>query len=338
MSVLEDIETIEPIFNEGISHAWSARKLMGLPDRFTYSLHEEKIQKEIKELMSAKPQQLINAIDDKSSTTFVRLAAGRLLALIGDPRIVPLNPIMIEIKGGKVTLGLDSENILNEYKKLKKLGVVPLWIQKECPKYIVKLESFRISKYLITNTEYATFLSETGHDDIPSSWQFGRFPIEKSNHPVYTIKPESADAYTAWLSIKTGKNFRLPSEAEWEYVASGLNYTQYPWGDDFKVGLSNTAEFGLLDTSPVGCFPMSNSYFGCSDMAGNVEEYVSDSYHPYPNGKIVEDDLFNKNPEYRIARGGSFTRFHDLARTRRRHGWNPDSPIYVMGFRIAEDI
>uniref|UniRef100_UPI00245688D2 SUMF1/EgtB/PvdO family nonheme iron enzyme n=1 Tax=Acinetobacter nosocomialis TaxID=106654 RepID=UPI00245688D2 len=199
MSTVEDIETIEPIFNEGISHTWTPRKLMGLPDNFTYSLHEKKIQKEIKELIPAKPQQLITVIDDKSSTIFMRLAAGRLLALIGDPRIVPLNPIMIEINGGEVTLGLDSENILNEYKKLKKLGVVPLWIQKECPKYLVKLNSFRISKYLITNTEYATFLSETGHDDIPSSWQFGRFPVEKSNYPVYTIKPESADAYTCLL-------------------------------------------------------------------------------------------------------------------------------------------
>jgi formylglycine-generating enzyme required for sulfatase activity len=72
-------------------------------------------------------------------------------------------------------------------------------------------------------------------------------------------------------------------------------------------------------------------------MAGNVEEYVATSYRPYAQGRFVNDHLADMDRDYRVARGGSFARFRDLARTRRRHGWNALSPVYVMGFRLAED-
>jgi formylglycine-generating enzyme required for sulfatase activity len=73
-------------------------------------------------------------------------------------------------------------------------------------------------------------------------------------------------------------------------------------------------------------------------MAGNVEEYVADVYGRYPGSALaVCDDLVRARGRYRVARGGSFTRFRDLARCKRRHGRFP-KPIYVMGFRLAEDI
>ena len=73
-------------------------------------------------------------------------------------------------------------------------------------------------------------------------------------------------------------------------------------------------------------------------MAGNVEEYVSDYYKAYPGGAAVHDHLSQIHGTYRIARGGSFARFRDLARTRRRHGHNPRSVTYAMGFRLAETV
>jgi formylglycine-generating enzyme required for sulfatase activity len=69
-------------------------------------------------------------------------------------------------------------------------------------------------------------------------------------------------------------------------------------------------------------------------MAGNVEEYVADDYKPYPGSTAPQDDLVLANGNYRVARGGSFTRFYDLARCKRRHGHYPKD-IYVMGFRLA---
>jgi formylglycine-generating enzyme required for sulfatase activity len=72
-------------------------------------------------------------------------------------------------------------------------------------------------------------------------------------------------------------------------------------------------------------------------MAGNVEEYVADDYAPYPGAARVEDDLSRARGRYRVARGGGFTRYRDLARCKRRHGRFPKA-IYVMGFRLAETL
>jgi formylglycine-generating enzyme required for sulfatase activity len=70
-------------------------------------------------------------------------------------------------------------------------------------------------------------------------------------------------------------------------------------------------------------------------MAGN-EEHVADDYAPYSGGSYINDHLAKIHGGYRIARGGSFARFRDLARSRRRHGHNPRSGTYAMGFRLAE--
>ena len=88
----------------------------------------------------------------------------------------------------------------------------------------------------------------------------------------------------------------------------------------------------------MGAFLGGDSYYGVSDMAGNVEEYVSSNYTPYPNGQLITDHLVELNGQYRVARGGSFARFRDLARTKRRHGHNPRSATYAMGFRLACDM
>ncbi len=74
-----------------------------------------------------------------------------------------------------------------------------------------------------------------------------------------------------------------------------------------------------------------------TDMAGNVEEYVGGVYTAYPGGTRISDHLVEIHGTYRVARGG-FARFRDLARTRRRHGGNPRSTTYTMGFRLAEDL
>lgn len=328
----------KPNFYEEISHSWTPRKLLGLPEVFTPMVHEEEIKIAINKIKFLSKNKLIRIIQNKKTCIYRRIAAGRLLALYGDQRIDNLSPKMIYIHSESPTLGLNINSVPEIQKEFSSFGVLSPWIEKECPEYQVKLNSYYIGKYLVTNSEYAVFLEETNHLDIPSSWVFGRFPTEKSNHPVYTISPESADAYAIWLSRKTKRKFRLPTEAEWEYAAAGPYRNEYPWGNYFKSENANTAELGLLDTTPVGIFPQGDSFFGVSDMAGNVEEYVKNTYQPYPGGKLIEDDLFKINPNYRIARGGSFTRFQDLARTKRRHGWNPESPIYVMGFRLVEEI
>jgi toxoflavin biosynthesis protein ToxD len=178
------------------------------------------------------------------------------------------------------------------------------------------------------------FLNDTGLPHRPLTWYLGAYPWDRANHPVAGVRVADADAYAVWLSRRTGHHWRLPTEAEWEFAAAGPAGLDYPWGDDFDPARANTRETGIHTTTPVGCFPSGRSVYGAYDMAGNVEEYVSDVYRPYPGGEVVEDDLLAAVGPYRITRGGSFARYGDLARTRRRHGAFP-SVLYPVGFRLA---
>ncbi|TDF35640.1 serine/threonine protein kinase [Alteromonadaceae bacterium M269] len=280
---------------------------------------------------------LVSTLRDKENSTEHRLGAGTMLSLKGDDRIKVYEPDMVEIESAKAQIGTVFESMDELYERFKKYGVQRSWVQKEGPRFEYELDAFRIARYPVTNQEYQAFLEDSEFDEIPTSWQFGYMNILDSNKPVYTVTDRAATAYTEWLSAKTGRKFRLPTEYEWEYAAAGEKGYEYPWGNDIQVDACNTMETGLLSTSPIGMFPQSDSPFGLCDMAGNVEEYVSTHYHAYPGGSIVEDDLYLKLGLYRIARGGAFNRFIDLARCQRRHGAYPKS-LYAIGFRLAESI
>jgi formylglycine-generating enzyme required for sulfatase activity len=266
-----------------------------------------------------------------------RIAAGSLLAILGDPRIDPLRPSLIEIEGGQVLIGTPSEQVAELVTQFRHLGLKREWFDKECPRHGVTLAPYRIAKYPVTNFEYRAFLEARTDVRPPSTWKLGFYPSALANHPVYGITPSDAEAYCSWLSKETNRVFRLPTEAEWEFAAAGPSGQQFPWGDSFDVSRANTIEAGIHSTTPVGTFPDGSSPFGVMDLAGNVEEFVSDDFALYPEGKAVDDDLKSTQGAYRVARGGSFTRHHDLARCQRRHGWYPKE-IYVMGFRIAETV
>ena len=147
-----------------------------------------------------------------------------------------------------------------------------------------------------------------------------------------------AAGFAAWVGKRSGLVCRLPAEAEWEFAAAGPDGLEFPWGNDYEPDYANTVETGIFSTTPVGMFKEGYSAFGLADMAGNVEEYVLDLYDLYSGGHFVRDHLVQLNGEYRVARGGCFSRLRDLARTRRRHGRNPASSTYAMGFRLAEEI
>jgi len=282
---------------------------------------------------------LLAAMEDGTRPLEERIGAATRLDLFGDPRLRPLEPEMIDIPGGAVVIGLPAEVVDDVLARFDGLFLERSWIVKECPAHVVDLAPYRIARFPVTNREYAPFLEETRHPQLPSSWPQGRFPEHLGNHPVYTVTVESARAYAAWAADRTGRRFRLPSEAEWEHAAAGPERREFPWGTDFGLDRANTIETGLAITTPVGVFPGGRSPFGVDDMAGNVEEYVDDAYAPYPGGEVVHDDLSTVwgGRGYAVARGGSFTRFRDLARTRRRHGLYP-RPIYAIGFRLVEDL
>lgn len=311
------------------------REAMGLPETFVARLPATLLAGH-RDLPCVEPGELAALAADPRQPFERRYAAGTLLGLVGDPRIRPLDPCMFAIPAARATLGLSRADVSRVVAQWGDVGVIEPWIAKECPRYEVQIAEFALMRYPVTNLEYRLFLEHTGLALLPTSWTFGAYPAERANHPVWSVPPEAADRYAQWLSDATGRRFRLPSEAEWEYAASGGAH-EYPWGDVFDPRAANTVEAGPLGTTPVGIFPDGRSPFGIDDMGGNVEEYVADDYRPYPGGAPVDDDLVLSQGAYRVARGGSFTRFGDLARCARRHGRYPRD-IYAMGFRLAESL
>jgi formylglycine-generating enzyme required for sulfatase activity len=325
-----------PQFGATLCGTSTDRERLGLLDYYVPARFDDLQRSIMRELHGAPMQRLLSILGDPATSLGHRLEAGRQLALLGDPRLDPLSPEMVEIPAAAVRIGLDASAVADVVHRYAALGLDEQWIAKECPRHEVALAPYRIARFPVTNGEYRAFLLDSNYEEIPDSWTFRRFPGERANHPVYSVSPAACDAYARWLSSRTGRAFRLPTEAEWEFAAAGPLNLEFPWGDVFDADLANTCETGLFTTSPVGAFVGGESPFGVVDMAGNVEEYVADDYRPYPGGTGIDDHLSQIHGRYRVALGGSFARFRDLARTRRRHGHNPRSTVYAMGFRLCE--
>jgi len=327
-----------PRFGQVLCGTMNERERLGLPEHWVASRWADEFPQYYDAVRRLDQAELMGLVENPKALLPVRIAAGQILALIGDPRIDTFHPSMISIAGGTVKIGLEPEKVDQVLIDFDGLGLDRKWIDKECPRHAIALKPFAIGRYPVTNQEYRDFLKDTRLDLIPKNWDYRSFPAAQSNHPVYTVTAEMADAYCAWLSEKTGQRYRLPTESEWEFAAAGPEGLEFPWGNDFRFDHANTAEVGLFASTPIGVFVEGASPFGVLDMAGNVEEYVADAYQAYPGGVLVSDHLTEIHGTYRVARGGTFARFRDLARTRRRHGYNPNASVYAMGFRLACDL
>lgn len=332
--MLYELRTSKKISKKTINNQ-TVREALNLSKKFPKSDSQQELT--LKNLRDFQWDDWVKCTEDPSVPLEKKLALSILVnAFHKDERIQTLRPHMISIPGGTFQMGLSSKFVSSVVLKYKKVGVKREWIEKETPAFQTHVDPFCLARYPVTNYEYYCFLKECPNKEIPSSWAYCRYPKERANHPVYTISRNSAQNYCSWLSKKTQKHYRLPTEKEWEFAAGGGKQFEFPWGNRFRASNCNTLESRLLTTTPVGIYPQGNSPFGISDMAGNVEEYVSGNYFPYPGGKIIRDDLFKVtgSVNYPMTRGGSFARSSDLARIRRRHGFYPKE-IYVIGFRLA---
>jgi formylglycine-generating enzyme required for sulfatase activity len=236
---------------------------------------------------------------------------------------------MVRIPAGKFLMGSTPE----QAKRAIKDGAPADWVKDEQPQHTIELPEYFIGKYPVTNQQYQAFVREGG--EPPQDWDGDQFPQGKDAHPVVNVSWQDAIAYCKWLSEKTGKNYRLPSEAEWEKAARGTDGRIWSWGNDFGEKNANTAEAGIGDTTPVGQFsPQGDSPYGCADMIGNVWEWCHSLYKPYPykadDGR--EDETASGT---RVVRGGSFYYDRRHARCAYRSRYDISYFYRDVGFRVA---
>ena len=238
---------------------------------------------------------------------------------------------------------------------------------RERPVHAVELDAFYIAKYEMTNGEWKKFRDDAGYDD-PKFWPGGK-PVPKDqvpywndarNHgggtpntddyPLLGVNWDSAVAYCNWLSAKTGKKYRLPTEAEWEKAARGTDQRRYPWGNEIDRSYANYVGAQPFDTGrPPGFYDGSRrgdlqthsnaSPYGAFDMAGNVMEWCSDWY-----SRDYYSTSPRKNPKgpaegaYRVVRGGTFfMEPFELRSYSRSAAWPSLQGHRMLGFRAARE-
>jgi len=256
-----------------------------------------------------------------------RIAAGETLARLGDPRFSGpyLLPEFVDIPAGEFWMG--SDQISDDEK----------------PVHRVQVGAFAIARYPVTNAQYVVFVQATGREP-PRHWEGGQMPPHLANHPVVYVTWRDAVAYCRWLSQKIGQEYRLPTEAEWERAArgglpspsegEGAGVRVWPWGNEWDAEKCNSTEGGPGATTPVGIYPAGASPEGVLDMAGNVWEWCSSLYKPYP----YDPGDGRENLEagaLRVLRGGSF---HNVARSVRcasRVRPPPYARHDLSGFRVV---
>ena len=204
----------------------------------------------------------------------------------------------------------------------------------ETPVHPVEVPPFYISRDEVTFAEYDRFARATGrpllHDE---GWGRGQ-------RPVINVSWNDAQAYTAWLSGLTGKRYRLPSEAEWEYAARAGTDSFFWWGNILGSNNANCFDCGSQwdnkETAPVGSFAVSP--FGLRDTAGNVLEWVADCYHDSYEGAPADGSAWIGGIcDARVARGGAFNKPATAMRASRRSSFSADTRLSFIGFRVVRE-
>ncbi|MHB1117380.1 formylglycine-generating enzyme family protein [Sideroxydans sp.] len=240
----------------------------------------------------------------------------------------------------------------------------------EGPLHQVKVARFALGKYEVTRGEFAAFVKATKHssgdrcgtleegmvEDRKGDWLVLHYG-QSERHPIGCISWDDAQAYVKWLSRRSGKKYRLPTEAEWEYAARAGTTTSRFWGDDADLacGYANAADKtaqsliegasswgihacvdGFDFTSPVGSFKA--NAFGLHDMLGNAWEWTEDSYHESYVDAPLNGKAWLGDGEKRVLRGGSWNNGPRNVRSAGRNSSVPGKRFSFFGFRVARTL
>jgi formylglycine-generating enzyme required for sulfatase activity len=281
-------------------------------------------------------------------------------------RDCPSCPEMVTIPAGSFTMGVPRGEEEREDVAEPSRG-------NSVPQHRVTIRSFALGRHEVTRAQFEAFVTATGRsmgsscftytagrgfDYTPDrTWRNPGF-AQTPNDPVVCVAWDDAQAYAAWLSSTTGKRYRLPSEAEWEYAARAGSATARYWGDgrDGACTHANAADQALaghynLDrkservfrcpdgyahTAPAGLFRA--NAFGLSDMLGNVLEWVEDCWNAHYNGAPTDGSAWvNRECSLRVVRGGSWSSAPRDVRAGYRQRGERIVRTSDVGFRVARD-
>jgi formylglycine-generating enzyme required for sulfatase activity len=264
-----------------------------------------------------------------------------------------LLPSFIRIPAGPFPLGTPERDLSA---LAKAYGGTRESYREESPQHVLALPAFEIARIPVTNALYAAFVAATSAH-APSTWRGPQPPDALRDHPVVDVSWDEANEFCAWLTTATkdegrgtrdkkvvdeslGRSsfvFCLPTEAEWERAARGIDSRTFPWGDAWDIARANTRESGLASTTPAGAYPNGASALGGLDMAGNVWEWTAslDLLYPYAVDDGREDP---RAPGRRILRGGCYANPHGFARCACRFRLLPAVRNSFMGFRLARSL
>jgi formylglycine-generating enzyme required for sulfatase activity len=227
-------------------------------------------------------------------------------------------PAMIVIPAGRFSMGSSEDD--------------PDARADERPRHEVTIATpIAVSKFKATFDEWDVCVAAGACPRVPDHWGRGQMP-------VVNVSWNDAKQYVAWLSRVTGRPYRLLTEAEWEYSARAAAVTRYSWGEGLREGEANCdgcgSRWDLRQTAPVGSFKP--NAFGLYDMQGNVWEWVQDTWHDNYDGSPKDGSAWAPgDPDYRVARGGSWRNDTSYLRAAAREKRNINVRFDTLGFRVA---
>lgn len=191
-------------------------------------------------------------------------------------------------------------------------------------------EPLAISRFEVTFDQWDACVAASACARAPDAWGRGEMP-------VINVSWDDAKQYVGWLSRLTGMDYRLPTEAEWEYAARAGTTTRYAWGDEPGADNANCngcSEKWKLQTAPVGSFKP--NAFGINDMHGNVWEWTEDTWHDSYQGAPADGSAWiTGDRDYRTIRGASWHNETELVRVAVRFARHRKVQFDTLGFRVA---
>ncbi len=210
-------------------------------------------------------------------------------------------------------------------------------VRRSSPPHQVTIgRGFSIGRYDVTFDEYDACVADHGCQGPTRDYGWGR-----GRRPVVDISWDDAVVYAAWLSHRTGRRYRLPSEAEYEYAMRAGSTDAFWFGNDIGRNAANCNGCGSAwdnrMTAPVGSF--APNAFGIYDAVGNISRWVQDQWHANYDGAPTDGSVWaNGDPLRRVIRGGSWFNGPDFLHSAYRNADTSRVRNGKIGFRIARDL